>query len=58
VDSAGDLTEDYMSVGVLAPEHVTPSDLHGVIGTGLFNFNKPVDDRDSKAVSLLFVIIT
>jgi hypothetical protein len=57
VDSAGDLTEDYMAAGVRALEHIVLSDLHGVIGTGLFNFKKPVGDSDCKTVPLPFIIV-
>jgi hypothetical protein len=57
VDSAGDLTEDYIAAGVPALEHIAPSDLHGVIGTGLFNFKKPVGDSDCTTVPLPLIII-
>jgi hypothetical protein len=57
VDSAGDLTENYSAAGVPALEHVAPSDLHGVIGAGLFNFKKPAGDSDCRTVPLPFIII-
>jgi hypothetical protein len=57
VDSAGDLTEASVVAGVPAAEHVTPSGLHGVIGTGYFNFKKSVGESDFRTALIPFFIV-
>jgi hypothetical protein len=57
-DSIADLTEVYTAEGATEEIANTSSDLHGLAGAGLFNYEKNTGDGGRKNAVLPLVILT
>ena len=57
-DSITDLGEVYTAEGIPLKAQAAPSNFHGLLGAGLFNFEKIIGDSSRKTVLLPIVVMT